>query len=484
MVNNEMYHGGIGSEETDFTTGTHFPSHCQISDDNYNTLGEREYEVIVSRPCDDSKQEYHRLQRPSPPAVPTGRNGMFGFSPSNGEFRSMSTLTSQMNGMDTFQKEEPLFTKAGYSTLPTRPPPPAYNGDMHVYRELENPATTLPARRIPNGGIYHSPTNSSPPDSARYFERGDSTAALLPPLPPARGTELRKGSCVSTDSSLNESLYNPVFGSSAQQPHPLQKIPETGTIFADPPNPTAFPVNEYDYIPAMTDYEKPVASKNQKKVGENPKTRVSTKSMNYETDPNLELRAGDTADCTADSSDMTGESIMGFKLPLVDDSTDVTGTSDMHFPIGLKQGGIAASNELLSTGGGSSTGGYMSSVLSADYTGASTDSLPAVNSNAMDDRLEPKKHLQMNGMCYPDNRQGESLERRSVSRERRSVSREAPSTSINKAHTPSPPPPTTSSSSPSTFPHNRPNPYRELDSSSLKQHIDYAKLQGVARTVV
>lgn len=521
MVNNELYHGGNCGEETDFTTGTHFTSLSQISDDNYNTLGERDYDVIVSRPCEsnNSKQEYHRLQRPSPPAIPTGRNGMFGYSPPNGEFRSMNTLTSQMNGRDTFHNEELLLTKLGYSTLPARPPPPTYNGEIHIYRELEKPATTLPAGRIPNGGIYHSPTDSSPPDSARYFERGDSTAALLPPLPPARGTGLRKGSSVSTDSSLNESLYNPVSSAPVQHPHPLQNIPETGTIFADPPNPTAFPVNVYEYIPTMTEYEKPVASKQQRKIGENPKTRVSTKSMNYETDPNLEIRVNDMADSTPDCADTTGDSIVGFKVPLDNDlsnnSTGVARASDLCLSMGLKQGSTTVSQEQLSTGnftGGSSTGGYMSSVLSADYVGASTDSLPSINSNMVADFVESKENLRLNGMCYPDNRQIESLERCNMSRERRSVSREAPSSSShtsvaekdcentqyspdiatvrshivagntsNKAHTPSPPPPTLSSSA---LPQSRPNSYQELDASSFKQHsMDHDKLQIEATTV-
>ena len=530
MVNNEMYRGaGMGTEEADFTGthGTHFTSHSQISDDNYNTLGERDYEVINVKPsCDpsscDNTQDYHRLQRPSPPAMPTGRNAMFGFSPPNGEFRSMSTLTSQMNGISTtcsFHHQKSFNTKPGYSTLPlisSRDPPPPYNGNVepHVYRELENPATTLPAGHFPNGGgsIYRSPTSSSPPDSAKYFEHSDSTTELLPPALPARGvTTNRKTS----DASLNESLYNPCLGGAGQSPHPLEKIPETGTMFPEPPNPTAFPVNEYDYIPTMTEYEKPVASKGKpKKVGENPKTRVSTKSMNYETDPNLELRGNDdTADCTADSTDMTGGSITGFKLPLADDTTadssDFTGASDMHFPIGLKQNGTAVSNELSSEDfmGGSSTGGYRSSVLSTDYTGATEDNIPS--SKMVDDPIESKKNFQKNGMCYPDNRRSQSRERRSVSRERRSFSREAPSLSQtsggvedntsercdinnlpavvppphiiagNRALRNTPPPPSSS-----TLPQSRPNPYKELDTSSLKTHMNYTKLRVGLGTVV
>lgn len=547
MVNNELYRGaGMGTEEADFTGthGTHFTSHSQISDDNYNTLGERDYEVINVKPsCDpsscDKTQDYHRLQRPSPPAVPTGRNAVFGFSPPNGEFRSMSTLTSQMNGISTtcsFHHQKSFDSKPGYSTLPlisSRDPPPPYNGngESHVYRELENPATTLPVGHFPNGGgsIYRSPTSSSPPDSAKYFEHSDSTTELLPPALPARGiTTNRKAS----DASLNESLYNPCLGGGGgggQSPHPLEKIPETGTMFPEPPNPTAFPVNEYDYIPTMTEYEKPVATKGKppKKVGENPKTRVSTKSMNYETDPNLELRGNndDTADCTADSTDMAGGSITGFKLPLADyddttaDSSDFTGASDMHFPIGLKQNGTAVSGELPSADfhGGSSTGGYRSSVLSTDYTGAASedDNVITPASKTLDDPAESKKSFQMNGMCYPDNRRSQSRERRSLSRERRSFSREAPSLSHtsggggiednaneqydsrnnntpavvppphiiatgNRALRSTPPPPSST-----TLPQSRPNPYKELDTTSLKAHMNYTKLRvGPAGTVV
>ena len=548
MVNNEMYRGaGMGTEEADFTGthGTHFTSHSQISDDNYNTLGERDYEIVNVKPscdpssCGDKTQDYHRLQRPSPPAMPTGRNAMFGFSPPNGEFRSMSTLTSQMNGISTtcgyhHHQQKSFTSKPGYSTLPlistNHDPPPPYNGnaDSHVYRELENPATTLPAGYFPNGGgsIYRSPTSSSPPDSAKYFDHSDSTMELLPPALPSRGvTNNRKTS----DASLNESLYNPCLGGAAgQSPHPLEKIPETGTMFPEPPNPTAFAVNEYDYIPTMTEYEKPVASKGKpKKVGENPKTRVSTKSMNYETDPNLELRGNnnnddDTADCTADSTDMTGGSITEFKLPLADhddttaDSSDFTGASDMHFPIGLKQNGTTTVN---STTGGSSTGEHRSSVLSTDYTGDDGDNhniIPA--SKTLDNSSESKKNFQMNGMCYPDNRRSQSRERRSTSRERRSFSREAPSLSqtsggggsgiedntsekcnsnfINNLPTVVPPPHIIASGnrvqqrgtppppSSTTLPQSRPNPYKELDTSSLKAHMNYTKLRVGPGTVV
>jgi hypothetical protein len=301
-------------------------------------------------------------------------------------------------------------------------------------------------------------------------------------------------------------------------------------MFPEPPNPTSFPVNEYDYIPTMTEYEKPVASKGKpKKVGENPKTRVSTKSMNYETDPNLELRGNndDTADCTADSTDMTGGSITGFKLPLADDdvtadSSDFTGTSDMHFPIGLKQNGTMISNELPSADftDGSLTGGCRTSVLSTDYTGASEDDniIPAAKTSTLDNPSESKKNFQMNGMCYPDNRRSQSRERRSTSRERRSFSREAPSLSqtsgggiednntneqcdndnkniINSLPAAVPPPyiiaagnrvlrSTPPPPSSSTLPQSRPNPYKELDTSSLKAHMNYTKLRVGSGTVV
>ena len=517
MVNNEMYRGAV-AEETDFTGthGTHFTSHSQISDDNYNTLGERDYEVIKVKPscdtCADTHHDYHHLQRPSPPAVHcTGRNPMFGYSPPNGEFRSMSTLASQMNGISTGNFSKPFtmdhhqkyFSRQGYSTLPlpsNREPPPPYNGnvDSHVYRELENPAMTLPGGHFLNGGaIYRSPTSSSPPDSAKYFEPSDSsTTGLIPPLP-ARGGTIG-GHQRTLDSSLNESLYNPCLGGAAagQQPHPLEKIPETGTVFPEPPNPTAFPVNEYEYIPTMTDYEKPVASKGKqpKKVGENPKTRVSTKSMNYETDPNLELRANDPTDCTADSMDTTGESITGFKLPLADDTiadlSDRTGVSDMHFPIGLKHNGTATFNNELSLADPTSTGGYRISNVSAEHRGTLEGNIPSstLTSRMLDDLTESKKNFQVNGMCYRDERRSQSRERRSTSRERRSVSREAPlsqdSTNEHcnvaivtggKLTTPH---------SSSTIPLARPNGCRELDTSSLKVHMDYNKLRVVSTTVV
>ena len=306
MVSNEMYH----STENNFSSPTRFPE--------YNTLGEREYEVIGFF---DSKQQqqYSHLHRPSPPplpnSLPNGRSATIGFSPPNGQFRSMSTLASEQMG-EVGVAPHVAQSQGFSSTLPKLGNPPEH----HVYRELENPSS-----------LSNSPNDSSPPNSANAFERGDSSAQLLPgPLSKVQGGPYRKYSSDSTQSSnLHESLYSPTtpvgsFTASVLQ-HGLEDIPETGIMFAEPNDPTAFPVHEYEAIPTAakkkktSNYQSPVPdAEEQRRIGAKPQTRASVKSCNYETDPKMDQGLENTDDLSA-----TGDAKVDFSLnSLSGDSSD------------------------------------------------------------------------------------------------------------------------------------------------------------------
>ena len=356
MVTNDMYN------RCDMTMPAQFTSQSQISD--YNTLGERDYEVVKSV-FDTKEQDYHRLQRPSPPNVPNGRTGMFG-SPPGKEFQSMSTLTSQL-GNGSSQMFRSMRTA---STLPL-PPTPNSNEPPHVYGELED---------LGKPSIYQSPTNSSPPDSARWFDRGDSAAELLPP-----GNVSFRVASNSFDEVDHEALYSQVndpvsAGANPMFVHALHDIPETGPVFKDPLYPTAFPVNEYDVIPAKK-YETPVSLK--RKPGGNPKSRVSVKSLNYETDPNLDINTDDTNANTNDkttehtgtskTSSFSRNSVPDSKVSTMtsvvsDDTTDFTGASEVGFAIGAPNSDIFSSSTAVFTGGSSSMDDYRNTVSSTNYT--------------------------------------------------------------------------------------------------------------------
>ena len=233
MVSNGLYQR---KGEEGITSGTHVSSHSQISD--YSTLQERNYEVIEVV-VDSDKQDYHHLQRPSPPMLPNERGTNFNFTPPK-EFNSMSTLTSQLGGTpgsrEMFQYGK-LMNSSGSSggTLPNGP-------DGHVYRELEH----VDSGQGPQvKDIYRSPTESD-----QFF----SHRGTLP------SDSVRFG-------FHNEGLYSPNFDSSLSsrvQPGGLENVPETGTMFSEPQNPTAFPVHQYEKISRENEgpqYETPITSR-------------------------------------------------------------------------------------------------------------------------------------------------------------------------------------------------------------------------------
>ncbi len=239
MVSNGIYQrkddGGV-------TSGTHNTSHSQISD--YNTLGERDYEVID---VGDDKHDYHHLHRPSPPMVPSGRNATFNFTPPK-EFHSMSTLTSQLGGKFDSSRGEVLqqHTPPTNGFFPTKC---ASEGpEDHVYHGLEpsHQASAHAGTARPGRDIYRSPTSS---DSPEMFGRGTMPTMDM------------------TTMGYNESLYSPNFESSQTggrnigvQQGGLENVPETGSVFSEPMNPTAFPVHNYEKI-LTNEYETPIITR-------------------------------------------------------------------------------------------------------------------------------------------------------------------------------------------------------------------------------
>ena len=252
MVPNGLYQQ---KDESGVTSSTHFTANT-LSD--YNTLGERDYEVVDV--ADSNKRDYHHLQRPSPPMVPNGRNATFSFIPPKQAFHSMSTLTSQTGGTkgttrDPVQQEG-LQTSRVYSKSASEGP------DGHLYRELEDVSPnpdTRPGGHV--GDIYRSPTlppNSA--NSAHLFNEGG----------------------ISFDNP-NESLYSPSFEASQLsrvQPGGLENMPETGTMFVEPSRPTAFPVHKYEKIQDGSDpqYETPIITR--KKNGPSTSSPITNKTNN------------------------------------------------------------------------------------------------------------------------------------------------------------------------------------------------------------
>jgi len=255
MVTNGLYQQKDGSE---VTSGMHQSSHSQIAD--YNTLGERDYEIVDVSEC---KKDYNRLQRPSPPNLPGGRNGTFVFTPSK-EFHSMSTLTSQQGArvaggqraakqqqqqQQSAMQQGLMSPAAGVGMFPQKS---ASEGpeDLHQYGELNHPKTStqvthasrLPSMAPPSSNvatlpsIYRSPTDSVPPGSARSLQKRfmregiDENEANLPGILPGG----------------------------------LLSKPETGNVFQDPANPTTFPVHNYEKVSGEADYETPIVTRKNK----------------------------------------------------------------------------------------------------------------------------------------------------------------------------------------------------------------------------
>ena len=307
-----------------FTATTQLSNHSQSITvpemSNYNTLGERDYEVVPVV----QNHEYHHLQRPK---LQPSRAATYGpFSSSNNSVRDMRTMTSAMS--TSTQATTGEIMKRDAATLAS---PPGLNRH-HPYRNLEEGEPVydpIVVRKKPTVKSSQSP------------ERGDSTAHLVP----NHHTRSRASHKTSDtlESDVHESLYSPTIGVPGNNlilHHALENIPETGTMFPEPPCPSAFPVHEYDCIPntSTSHYETPVSSKEE----QSNLTAASLMSSDY-TRMSADNFSGIMAtgfvsstmssDYPKSSTDFTGSDAADFT---VESTPDCTGASTIDFTIGSR----------------------------------------------------------------------------------------------------------------------------------------------------
>ena len=188
----------------------------------------------------------------------------------------MSTLTSQQGlrggnrggnggrgagsrqGAATVQHGE-MSPAAGMGMFP--PKSASVEPEGHMYRELEQQqARAADSSRLPStshhGGnaatlpsIYRSPTGSAPPDSARSFNK-----EFLPD-----GID-----CIDEGNHSESPYFPPQPQFNSVQPAGLHNKPETGNMFLEPVNPTAFPVHNYEKVIGEAEYETPIVTRKSK----------------------------------------------------------------------------------------------------------------------------------------------------------------------------------------------------------------------------
>ena len=301
---------GNPTSSTKLTNNSHSVTLPMFSD--YNTLGERDYEVIDIP--DHSKNEYHRLQRPS---LPNGRPSQASSLPNGKIFSRMQSMTStnstqQMSG---FVTREGMVLGRDTSTS---------KSDRRVCKSLDMPEEN-------SADFPYSPPSASSPDILRQFSRNDSSTHLLPHSTSRPMDTLR--------SNANESLYSPT---NPLLQHALQGVPETGTMFPEPSEPSEFPVHVYECIPgAQACYETPVPSK---------KSSAASLAVPVGTLQSTASEA-DYPDSTADYTG-TGEAVVDFP---------VTTLSSDYYP-------KSSTGDFTGDSQYSDTLGFMT-----DFTGASAD---------------------------------------------------------------------------------------------------------------
>ena len=267
MVNNELYH----KEDEAMMTGTHSLTHSKISD--YNTLGERDYEVIDVK--DECKQDYNLLHRPSPPVIAGVRNATF-MVVSSKEFHSMSTLTSQVGtkvnkgvvGQAAMPTESALQQDVANPDVRNPLKSASVEPECHVYRELEHnvwnfdsPSPTVAphanaARNVPTTpSVYQTLDDATSANNARSVTHKRGTG-MLQGINGIDKRDPHEGfiSLSHTAITLESAQYNRI------QHGGLENKPETGHVFTEPLNPTSFPVHKYEKI-SSSDYEVPTPIK-------------------------------------------------------------------------------------------------------------------------------------------------------------------------------------------------------------------------------
>lgn len=284
----------------------------------YNTLGERDYEVIDIR---DDKNEYHRLHRPHQMArqtsLPTGR------------------LVSTSSSAST----QPLLVEPGRSDLVVRS---AQRGlDNPHYDVANGDAPPLPphnsSRSTSSPDLYHHTDGSLPLVNGRPTRRTTSSSARA-----AMGTATPSSTAALIYDDPHEALYTPgAMDGSGQVHHALQTVPETGTMFPEPTNPSSFPVHVYDYVAAaLPPYEVPVPSTpplHPKHAANSPgaaKAEVVDTLQSNSTNMSMRSSETDYPDLTT-SADLTGtgEAVVDFPMSC----TPLSSSTD-HSPVNRSVG--------------------------------------------------------------------------------------------------------------------------------------------------
>lgn len=229
LIPNGAYQRDTESQEA-FANSTLLPNHPQSITvpgySDYNLLGERDYEVID---IVETKQDYHRLQRP--PALPLDR-------------RYRATLGSSSLKSTGVQSSSTIAATNACNT-------------SELVRGNGLPTGCSGGVDAEDAGTLEMTTAGLP---VGFLEHNDSRAELLPDHIHKLKSVSEAGETLGSD--VHESLYskNP----SPAQPfyHALDEVPKTGTMFLEPGDPTAFPVHEYEYVPShLCVYETPVPSK-------------------------------------------------------------------------------------------------------------------------------------------------------------------------------------------------------------------------------
>lgn len=295
-----MNHGGATMEQPLASIHNQtLPPIPQHPPPQYSTIGSPEYEVIRIQPS-TQKSEYHRLNHmtggsvtsPLPPDAAPQRQ-----TASTGDYSPWSSTYSD-------------FPRSKATTLPVLNTTDDHV-KLHVYNTLEGNRDAASARS----------SMGSSPSTPSVFEHADSRIPLIPSV------ELNHIPPSSRDhgwSRANESLYhrrglsNPVFPFGG-----LQRVPETGTMFSEPEDPSYFPVSVYDEVPTATaPYELPIVTKTDSMASPlhsgiltmstlplvSEATQTSNDNLTGKSTPDY------TLDTTSDCTENNGDTIEGFAL--------------------------------------------------------------------------------------------------------------------------------------------------------------------------
>ena len=169
----------------------------------------------------------------------------------------------------------------------------------HIYKTLES-----------GDELARSSCASSSPGTPSAFDRAHSAQSSVVPT---RDQDWGRA---------NESLYQEGGLSNPMYPFGLERVPETGSIFDEPPNPTSFPVTVYEDVPVVTaSYETPVISKKDSPVpsdqpGILPLSTVGAPSETATTSDDVTGKSTPdyTLDTTSENTEIDGELVEGFAV--------------------------------------------------------------------------------------------------------------------------------------------------------------------------